>query len=831
MTHRTSGPRHALRTLRREWRLPELRTLIAALLLSVVVLGTVGTLAVRVQRAVLMSAAELIGGDLGIDASSPLPAPFVQHAKSLGLRTSTLAEFPSVAFAGDRSQLLSVTASDGAWPLRGKLLIAGTGGQGRAVHAPAAGSVYLDHRALVSLQLKAGDRVQVGGMDLAIAGQLEQQPGGGDLISLAPHAVMALPDAEAAGLLGTGSRARHRLLVAGSVGGVDAYRAWAKAQLPTDARLVTPEDVQQRLAVAFDRAGSFLRLAALLAALLAGIAVALSAQRYARRKTDEIALLRALGASSRFAFGSLAWTLAIPALLAALAGAGIALGLAAAAFAYAHDLLPASAQRAPLPIGPAFAAALVGLAVLAGFALPPLARLKSIPPIAVFRRITTRASRRFDLLYALPVLVALGLIALETGSWRIAGVLAACLAGAAVFTALSTLAILWFIRRYAVRLNPALRLGVSALTRRRGLSLLQSCAISLGMTALLLLAVVAPALLDNWRRDLPSDTPNWFVVNVQTAQRAGMRDALDKLGATRFNDMPVAVGKLVSINGVDVESTDFRGKDVSQEASRQVRLSWARELPPANRVAEGQWFTPGASDAQVSLDVAWVRRFDLKLGDRLAFLVGDQRIDARLTSIREVDWSRFNVNFFVMLDPAHGQTLPHTWIASFYLAPGHAGALAAFSRDNPNLSLIDVDELLDRARQIVGQVTAAARWVLAFSLLAGALVLAAALTMSAAERRHEAALLRTLGARRDQLRMAALCEFGLLGAISGLTALLASAAAGAWLARAVFRIHAFSPPWPPLTVAAIVAAVVVAALGLVGTRRVLRTPPLLLLRR
>ncbi|HWG66937.1 MAG TPA: FtsX-like permease family protein, partial [Rhodanobacteraceae bacterium] len=223
--------------------------------------------------------------------------------------------------------------------------------------------------------------------------------------------------------------------------------------------------------------------------------------------------------------------------------------------------------------------------------------------------------------------------------------------------------------------------------------------------------------------------------------------------------------------------------------------------------------------------------FDLKLGDRLVFLVGDQRIDARLTSIREVDWSRFNVNFFVMLDPAHGETLPHTWIASFYLPPGHAGALATFSRDHSSLSLIDVDELLNRARQIVGQVTAAARWVLAFSLLAGALVLAAALTMSAAERRHEAALLRTLGARRDQLRMAALCEFGLLGLISGLTALLASAAAGAWLARAVFRIHAFAPPWPPLTIAAVIAAIVVAALGLVGTRKVLHTSPLLLLRR
>ncbi|HEX7370226.1 MAG TPA: FtsX-like permease family protein [Rhodanobacteraceae bacterium] len=825
------GPRYALRTLRREWRLPELRTLIAALLLSIVALGAVGTLATRVHDAVVMSAAELIGGDLGINAARPLPQNFFEHARSLDLRTSQLADFPSVAFAHDRSQLLSVVAGDGAWPLRGKLVVQGTNGRSISTHAPSAGSIYLDHRALVALGLKLGDRVQVGGLDLAIIGEIEQQPGGGELVALAPRAVMALADARKAGLLGTGSRAHHRLLVAGSVAAVNAYRRWAKAQLPADARLVTPAEVQQRLSVAFERAGAFLRLAALLAALLAGIAVALSAQRYARRKTEEIALLRALGASSRFAFGSLAWTLAVPAVLAALAGVGVAMALAAAAFAYAHGLLPPSAQRAPLPLGPAFAAAGVGLAVLVGFALPPLMRLRRVPPVAVFRRHAVRARHRIDVLYLLPVAVAVGLIALETQSWKLAGVLAASLAGAAVFTLAVTFAILWLIRRYLARLHPALRLGASALMRRRASSLVQACAIALGLTALLLLAVVAPALLDSWRHELPSNTPNWFVVNVQDAQRADVLDAVRKLGGTRLNAMPVAVGKLVAIDGADVENAPFRGRDVSRDASQQLRLSWSSALPPANRVIAGHWFTPDTHEPQVSLDIAWVHRYDLKLGDTLTFLIGADRIDARLTSIREVDWSRFNVNFFVMLDPTHGRALPHTWIASFYLPPGHAASLAAFSRSYPNLSLIDVDALLDRARQIVAQVTAAARWVLGFSLLAGALVLAAALTTSAAERRNEAALLRTLGARRGQLRMAALCEFALLGAVAGITALLASAGGGAWLARSVFHMHAFALPWVSLVIAAVVCAAIVAVLGLAGTRRVLRTSPLQLLRR
>ncbi|HET6913450.1 MAG TPA: FtsX-like permease family protein [Rhodanobacteraceae bacterium] len=826
-----NGLRHALRSLRREWHLPELRTLVAALLLAVLALGTVGTLSSRVERAVLMSAAEVIGGDMGVNAATALPDEFLQHAHALGLQTSELANFPSVAFANQRSQLLEVIAADAHWPLRGKLVILGTRGRDLVAHAPPRGEVYLDHRALVALDLHVGERVQLGGRELAIAAQLQREPDGGGLFALAPRAVMALADAQAAGLLGTGSRAHHRLLVAGDPSQVEAYSSWAKANLPSNADLITPREVQERLRVAFDRAGAFLRLSALLAALLSGIAIALAARRYARRKLDEIALLRALGASRGFTFGGLLLTLLVPALIAATIGACIAVGLAAAAFAFAHDLLPPSAQQVPLPIGPAIASAGIGLAVLIGFALPPLARLAQVPPIAVFRRTWTRAPRRFDALYLLPLGVALALIALESGSWKLAGILAASLLGAALASMALAAALLWLIRRYAARLHPSLRLGASALTRRRLLSLMQACAISLGLTALLMLAVIAPSLLDNWRRELPSDAPNWFVVNVQDAQQAPVLDALKQLGATRLNTLPVAVGKLTSINGTPVDQIKFQDRQARDTSDRQLRLSWSAQLPPANKLIAGQWFDASPTQAEVSVDKLWADTFDLHVGDTLGFLVGERSTDARVSSIREVDWSSFNVNFFLLLDPAHGSALPHDWIASFHLPRGHANALAAFSRDYPNLSLIDVDELLDRVREIVAQVTGAARWVLGFSLLAGALVLAAALTASAAERRQEAALLRTLGARRGQLLLSALCEFALLGLISGATALFGAAAAGAWLAGTVFRIHAFVEPWGALASAAVIAAAVVTALGLTGTRQVLRTSPLLILRR
>lgn len=819
----------AWRTLRREWRLAELRTLGLALVLAVTALGVVATLSARVERGVLAGASQLIGGDAGVSAPSPLPHALGDAARELGLRTSTSARFPSVAFAGEHSQLLDVAAVDAAWPLRGKQVLAGAGGAQRSGHGPAAGTVYLDHRALVGLGLAVGDRVQVGGSELRIAAELVSEPDGGQLFALAPRAQMNLSDARAAGLLGVGSRARHQLLVAGAPGRVKQWSALAKAHLPQGAELITPQKTQERVRSSFERAGAFLRLTALLAALLAGVAIALAAQRYARRKRDEVALLRALGTPRRQVLALLVLTLTLLALPSAALGSALALGLAQAAWLALHGLF----GQAPtaLPIGPAFAAALAGLAVLAGFALPPLARLGEVPPVAVFRRDIGRRPRRFDVLYLVPAAVAVLLIWLQGGSATLALVISASLAAVALLALLLAALLLWLARRLAPAVHPALRLGLAALARRRGLTLIQATALALGLTALLLLGIVAPALLAGWRQELPADTPNWFVLNLQSDQRQGLRTTLARLGADNLNMLPLAVGKLTAINGQPIHSVHFEDPDASRWADRQVRLSWSGSLPPSNKVVAGRWSNAHPLQPQVSVDQRWQEMFRLKIGDTMRFKVGAATLDATVSSVRQVDWRSFRVNFFLLLDPAHARALPHTWVASFHLPPARADRLATLSRDYPNLSLIDIDALLDRIRGIVEQVGSAVRWVLGFSLLAGALVLAAALAASAAERRHEAALLRTLGAQRRQLRVTAACEFALLGLVAALSAVLGAAGAGLWLARGVFRIERFVPPWPTLLWVGALAAVVVMLLGLVGTWRVARTPPLQLLRR
>lgn len=819
----------ALRSLRREWRLPELRTLAASLVLAVVALGVVATLTARMEHGLLASAAELIGGDVGVSAPQDIPDTFAKAGRERGLAITRTAGFPSVAFAQQQSQLLDVLATDTAYPLRGTLLIQDAQGKQSVAHGPASGTVLLDHRALVALQRHVGDSVQLGGRDLRVAGELVQQPDGGELVAMAPRALMNLDDAQQAGLLGVGSRARHRLLLSGEPAAVQNWCRWAQnTALPQGGELITPEQTQERMRSAFDRAGAFLRLTALLSALLSGVAIALASQRYARRKTSEVSLLRALGTSRGRVLGLLLGTLGGLALPAALIGVLLALALSQAAWIFASQLF--AGVPTVLPILPSLAAAGMGVAVLVGFALPPLVRLADIPPVAVFRASLARRIRRFDVLYLIPAVVALALIWNLSGSATLAGILAASLLGVAVIAALLAALLLWIARRITPGGHPALRLGMAALARRRGLSIVQATALSLGLTALLLLAIVAPALLQGWRQELPSDTPNWFVLNLQDDQRADFSKALAGIGANQLNMMPLAVGKLTAINGQPIDQIHFKDERTKDWNDRQLRLSWSNELPPSNSVIAGQWFAPNPPEAEVSVDTMWRDMYALKLGDTMRFDVGEGQLDAKVTSFRHVDWTSFRVNFFLLVDPQHANALPHTWIASFYLPRGNTEAMAGLSRNYSNLSLIDVDALLDRVREIVQRVTGAVRWVLGFSLLAGALVLAAALATSGQERRHEAALLRTLGARRGLLRVAAACEFAMLGLIAGITAALGALVGGWWLGRSVFHLKGFVPSLVSLGSAALLAAIVVMLLGLAGTRKVTHTPPMRLLR-
>ena len=486
-------------------------------------------------------------------------------------------------FEGDKSRLCDVRAADPAFPLRGVLSVRDTAGVEQTVHAPAAGTIDVDHEVLVALEVRVGDKVQVGGRDLVIAGEIMRSPDSGNVFRLAPRLLMALADAQSIGLTGVGSRVRHRLLVAGETSAVDAYAAWAKARLPDGAEITTVEDAQQNLRTAFERGESFLRLAALLAALLSGIAVALAAQRFARRKTEEVALLRCLGASRGEILGALTLEIALLALPAC-----VHRSRARARIAADRDRVGARsfARRGAEPAVRSAARCVRGWTRRA-------VRIRDCrrccvfamsSRCAMFRQDVGTRPRRFDALYLLPFAVGAALIGFEAGSLR----LAATLAGGFLLVALATwllgAILLRLLRSGGKRLPGALRFGLANLARRRALSLLQAGALALSLTALALLGVIAPSLLARWRAELPPDTPNYFLINLQPEQRDAMEQRLRALGATNLNVLPLAVGKLVAINGIAPKADDYTDRRAANWINGEMRLSWSDALPPANKL-------------------------------------------------------------------------------------------------------------------------------------------------------------------------------------------------------------------------------------------------------
>ncbi|MNB81861.1 oxidoreductase [Stenotrophomonas maltophilia] len=831
--------RHAWRALRREALAGDLLTVFAALVLGVAVMTAVGTLVNRVNLALTGSAAEMLGGDLGVAGRDDPPAAFADEAQRRGLAHTRLASFGSVLFQGDASQMASIKAVEAGYPLRGALRVRATPGGALIADAgmPAKGQAYADPRLLQALGLKAGDDLEFGAGTLRIAGIIESEPdAGGDLLTLSPTLLVNRADVEGTGLLGPGSRINYRLMFAGPATDIAAFRQWLLPQVK-GMRLLSVNDTQRGVRQAFDLAGRFLGLSALLAVLLAGVATALAANRFALRRIDQVAILRCLGARQRDILAGLALQLLMLAVPACAIGIGLGMAAQEGLVQVLGSLVP---QRLPLPEAmPALTGAGIGLLLLFGFGLPPLLRLRGVPPMRVLNRSFAALPPASLLAYVAALAASLVLAVQVTGDLKLALWVLGGLAGLAVAAGVVGFLLLQLLRGLQHRLHGNWRLGLAALTRRRMLAVMQLVGLSLSLCALLLLAVIGPGLLQQWRERLPADTPNYFLINIQPEQRDSVLAALQGLGADDASIEPMATGRLIAINGkpplrvdrtpADDNQPQGEGQRDDDDENRPLNFSWRSTFPPANTLVNGTFWTPDSTAAEASVEIGWAKRYGVYPGDRITIAVGEQEREFSVTSVRKADWNTFRPNFFVLLNPNAVGDTPHNLLSAFHLPAGQAAGLGALVRAQPNLSLLDVDAVISQVRDVMERVAQAVQLVMVFSLLAGVLVLLAALQATAGERRYDSAVLRTLGATRRQLRGAVLVEFGALGALAALLAVGAAAVIGVAVSQKVFELPLL-PPWPGLLLGGLLGIGLSLLAGWLGTRRILHTPPALALR-
>ncbi len=800
-----------------------LRILFAAVLLAVTALAAVGFFADRVERALQGERAAALAADLVAEQGEPIPQAWIARAQSLGLATSRQVTFPSVLFLQGQPRLVQVKAVDASYPLRGRLRVGRPDGS-ESGEPPRPGEAVVEAR--IARWLGEQTEVPLGRLKLRLAGRLLEEPDvGASLFRLAPRLLINRADVDASGLLGPASRAHFRLLVAGEARQIASFRQWLGSRLNADGRLLGVEDGRPELNTAIERARRFLGLAALCASLLAGVAILLAARDYLARSLDEAAILRTLGMTSR----QLLWRY-----LRRLIGIGLAAGLLGCVAglvlqqALVHWLGGEMGQAlpppgwAPLPVALGHAAVL-----LLGFALPSLWQIRRVPPLRVLRRDLDPPGVSQLALGGAALVAYLLLIFWQVNDSKLAFGMTLGVAGVLVVFGVAGWGCLWLLgrRRRAGRLGA----GLLGLVRQPGLVLMQLAGFGMGLSLLLLLALVRGDLLDAWQRSLPPDTPNHFLINIQPDEAGELARLLDERQIPSSGLYPTTRGRLLAISGMRVDPADYSDMRARRLASREYSLGFGDRLQGDNRIVAGHWWQPGEAGFSVEEGVA--KALGIIIGDELLFEVAGQRLQGPVTSLREVAWDSFNVNFFIQGSQAllDRSEVPYTLLGSIYLGPGQDEVLAILAERFPAVSAIAIGPLLQKVRDIIGRGTRAVEAVFLFTLGAALLVSLAALQLTRAQREREVALMRTLGASRRQVLSALLVEFGGIGVLAGLLSALLAQGLGIWLGQRLFGIVLGPDLWLWL-VGLLAGPLLLGGIAWLAGRPLLAMPPLRILR-
>ncbi|TQN04224.1 putative ABC transport system permease protein [Acidovorax temperans] len=826
------------RTLLRDLRAGELRLLMVAVTLAVAALTSVGFFADRLQGGLQRDALQLLGGDVVVASDNPTPQAFVDKAQALGLQTVGTMGFPTMGRASDAqggaSKLVALKSVAPGYPLRGTLKVADAPGAAEQAtrDIPAPGEVWVDAPLLDALGLAMGDQLLLGDAQLRIARIIVIEPDrGAGFMSFAPRVMLNAADVPATGLVQPASRITYRFAVAGQPAAVKAFAEWAAEEVKKpDVRAVRVESLESgrpEMRQTLDRAQKFLSLVALLAALLSAVAVALAARGFAADHLDASAMLRVLGQSQRTIAGAYTTEFALIGVFAS--ALGVAVGyLVHNVFVLLLSGLVESALPAPSLWPVAFGLGM-GLTLLLAFGLPPVLQLAQVPPLRVIRRDVGGLKPASLAVLCVGVAGFAALLLAVSSDLKLGLIAVGGFAGAvALFAGLSWVAVK--LLRKSVNETTAPRwlvLATRQISARPAYAVVQVSSLAVGLLALVLLVLLRTDLISSWRQATPPDAPNRFVINVMPEQADDFQKNLQTNGVAKYDWYPMIRGRLLAVNGQPVGPDNYTEDRAKRLVDREFNLSTAVQQPPHNQIVAGRWTENEAGAVSVEEGIA--QTLGLKLGDRLLFDIGGVQNEARITSLRKVDWGSMRANFFVMYPVQQLEGVAITYLAA-YRAPEVQGFDNALVRQFPNITNVDMASTINQVQRVLDQVIRAVEFLFAFTLAAGLVVLFAAVTATREERAREFAIMRAVGARASLLRQVQRAELMGVGLLAGFLASAVAVAVGWALARYVFDFAWTASLWVPLA-GALAGAVLALLAGWWGLREVLRRPVVETLRR
>ena len=815
----------------RQSRSGEVLVMIAAISMAVASLSAVGFLTDRISLSIEKQASELLAADLRISSPEPIPEEWIDLAKERKLDLASSQSFPSVVYSQDGNALARIKAVSSMYPLRGTVRISDndSSDEYEVKKIPSPSEVWVDQAILYRLNAEIGDEISIGNSDFKITAILRYRPDQSiGFASLSPTVLMNISSIPGTGLITEGSRVNYSMLIAGENNEVQTFSELMSVKVNDSARISNPSDSSERTNQTINRSKQFLSLTVIISVLLSGIAISMSARRFAKKRMDMIALMKSFGAKRRFILQTITIQLTMIGLTGVILGSIMGFIVENLVANLIADLF-----MSELP-SPTFQTLFIGLLaafiLLPGFAFSSLLQLSNTSAIKVLRKNAIPAPPS-ELFIAGGALLSLSILLYYFV--RDIELLAVIILGMLIISLL-----LFFIGQILAQILGSLRGGFGASWRyglanvsRRGRdSAIQIVAFGLSLTALLLLSLIRTDLLTDWQKALGENTPNYFLINIQSYQTEGIREILKSSDGVNPEFVPLVRARMTKINGQSVQDRSYPDERGNWLANREANLSWSKTVNSKNKVTDGSWWSADYKGPPlVSIERSAAEDMGVAVGDNLTFLIAGENITAEISSIREVDWNSFSPNFFLVFSPNSLDTFPSSFISSMYLDKSENQILKELQINYPTVSVVDLDPILQQVRQVITKVSIAVQAVFIFTLIAGITVLFSAVHSTIDERKFESALLRAVGMKTRNVIISLLSEFSAIGLSAGILA-ASGASILAWqIASRFFEIsYIFNLS---LWLAGIVCGVVLVSLfGYIASRDAIKSPPVNVLR-
>lgn len=798
---------HSIRLLKNELRRGELTIIFLAIVLAVATVFSLAGFTEQIKQAIVSSSTNTIAADRVLRLNAPISAEILAQSQTEKLRVARKIETESMAFAGDNMLLAEIDAISNEYPLRGELRIKTSKQQQDTVlvNAPPLGSVWVEASVLSRMQVDIGDTIEIGVLPLTIAGILTDIPDRSYRAFIAgPSIFLNIDDMQKTELIQPGSRLGYKYLFAGERDNVEAFEKWLKPQLNDTQSWYDAKSAQNRLSRVLDSAEKFLSLASMLGIVLAAVAVAVASRRYGQRHQATVAVFKALGATVNHIAKVyiLHWGL--------LSAISITVGLA---LGYGLILIGQEAiknfielENTRLTLIPFITAIVTGLLCAIAFAMHPISELIKTSPLLVIRGMAQQTKSKWSFHHAIPLIALFFLLLMFSQDLKMsASLLFGGLLVSLILLGFGKL-LMTASRSAGTKAGKALHLALANLKRRANENSVQLVSFTIAIQLLLLITVMKSSILEEWQQQFPEDTPNHYLMNITDTQVPQLKDYLDQTGIANQGFYAVYRGRLAAINGEKTVSMDDRKPDQEEKKQsssensdekkkgrrgmgRELGLTWRDDLPPENKILEGQWWKNDDNTPQVSIESNVAERLDIKLGDELTFTLATDTITVPVTSIREVNWQSRQLNFIMVFNEVVLADIETTSISAWMVPEEQKNEVYKFLANFPTISIMDFGAIMKQLNNMIEQVSIAIELILVLVILAGSLVLVAQVQASMEERERELAILRTLGAKGSLLRNSVLFEFVALGAIAGLMASIAMEIAVYFLQTQVFKME------------------------------------------